>query len=202
MTCIIRLHTIFRIAAVVGICILSAPVKAWQLPRVSFDGGVLKIQTGSVETFPVPPKGTTIDDSVLACIQVRDTGNAKKGFGGFCVRQNIPKHTFLGFYPGKKVVRDLNQLEAPIVTDNAGEYLVSLDGGMTFLDGYERGQDRSVFAPVHLNHKDVDEEGCNCLRQLAGGEVAFFTKREIHVGEELCFDYGENYWRGREGDKV
>ena len=177
---------------------------AWQLPRISFAEGLVRIQTGpsELDEFPIPPKGTEISESVLDCIQVRDTGDPRKGFGAFCVHQNIPAKSFLGFYPGKRVVRNLDNLEASIVADNSGEYLMSLDGGLTFLDGFERAQDRSVFAPVHLNHKDKDDDGCNCVRRFAKGEVAFFTKREIQVSEELCFDYGTSYWRGREADKV
>lgn len=190
---------------------------AWQLGGISLDGnGVLRIRPprplqpdGGDEGIAVPPAGTAASGAVLDCVEVRDTGNPKKGFGAFCVRRPIPKHAFLGFYPGKKVVRDLDRIGEPIAADNPGEYLLSLDGGLTFLDGHERAQDRSTFAPVHLNHADRGSEFCNCLRKLSGGcgddgaaGVAFFAKREIQVGEELCFDYGSGYWRGREADKV
>mmetsp|Transcript_56681 Transcript_56681/g.169337 ORF Transcript_56681/g.169337 Transcript_56681/m.169337 type:complete len:84 (-) Transcript_56681:185-436(-) len=82
------------------------------------------------------------------------------------------------------------------------DYVMSLDGGVTFIDGYDRAQDRSIFSPVHLNHVDGDQEGCNCFRLLEGTQVAFFTSRPIEGGEELCFDYGKNFWRGRERDKL
>jgi len=28
--------------------------------------------------------------------------------------------------------------------------------------------------------------------------VKLFAVRDIEVGDELCWDYGKNYWRGRE----
>ena len=72
--------------------------------------------------------------------------------------------------------------------------MLSLDGGVTFIDGYDRAQDRSCFSPAHLNHEDSDKEGCNCVRVLdkEGKGVAFFTQRLVAEGEELCFDYGYN----------
>mmetsp|Transcript_6259 Transcript_6259/g.10877 ORF Transcript_6259/g.10877 Transcript_6259/m.10877 type:complete len:81 (-) Transcript_6259:91-333(-) len=74
---------------------------------------------------------------------------------------------------------------------------MSLDGGMTFLDGYEIAQDRSTFTPAHLNHQDKNHPGCNCLRICQHDLVAFFTSRPTKAGEELCFDYGDNYWKER-----
>jgi SET domain-containing protein len=32
----------------------------------------------------------------------------------------------------------------------------------------------------------------------AGRKVLFFALRDIPAGEELLFDYGRAYWRGRE----
>eukprot|EP00546_Thalassionema_frauenfeldii_P021246 CAMPEP_0178902470 /NCGR_PEP_ID=MMETSP0786-20121207/4619_1 /TAXON_ID=186022 /ORGANISM="Thalassionema frauenfeldii, Strain CCMP 1798" /LENGTH=79 /DNA_ID=CAMNT_0020573733 /DNA_START=335 /DNA_END=574 /DNA_ORIENTATION=+ len=79
---------------------------------------------------------------------------------------------------------------------------MSLDGGMTFLDGYDPAQNRVRFTPAHLNHADKGQDACNCLRILEDGRVAFFTARSIDVGEELCFDYGSSYWEGREAEKI
>lgn len=182
---------------------------AWNLPlpggsKVSYEDGILRIGKPSDvhSSCRIPSRDTTISPSILECIQVKDTGYLKKGYGAFCIKQSIPKHAFLGFYPGKRIVRDMNHLDHPIAIDNTGEYLLSLDGGITFLDGHERAQDRSVFSPVHLNHKDKEDPGCNCFRLSDKDIVALFTMREILVGEELSFDYGNNYWRGREDDKL
>jgi len=79
---------------------------------------------------------------------------------------------------------------------------MSLDGGVTFLDGYDRAMDKSIFSPVHLNHEDGEKEGCNCMRLLEDDRVAFFTSRCINEGEELRFDYGRNFWAGKEDTKI
>lgn len=171
---------------------------AWNFPlpggrNVCFDDGVLRIQLEDITTLPkMPPPETLPSQSTLASIQVKDTGT-KKGFGAFCTSSLAPEE-FLGFYKGEQIT-SLDGLPNT-------EYVMSMDGGVTFLDGYQRAQDRTTFAPVHLNHEDRGELGCNCLRILDDGRVAFFTARQIEVGEELCFDYGANYWEGREGAKV
>eukprot|EP00550_Attheya_septentrionalis_P012929 CAMPEP_0198304236 /NCGR_PEP_ID=MMETSP1449-20131203/57297_1 /TAXON_ID=420275 /ORGANISM="Attheya septentrionalis, Strain CCMP2084" /LENGTH=114 /DNA_ID=CAMNT_0044006751 /DNA_START=387 /DNA_END=734 /DNA_ORIENTATION=- len=83
--------------------------------------------------------------------------------------------------------------------NNGMDYVLSLDGGVTFLDGSERAMDRSCFSPVHLNHADRETWQCNCIRELLNdNQVVFFTARDIIEGEELCFNYGDNFWKGRE----
>ena len=170
---------------------------AWNLPlpgggRIAYEGGLLRIRTESDQGLPsMPPADATIDPTVLASIEVKDTGTVK-GFGAFCIGNQLPRHTFLGFYEGTA----RTTLDGLTNT----EYIMSLDGGATYLDGYERAQDRSTFSTVHLNHADKPE--CNCLRILEDNRCAFFTARDIAQDEELTFDYGANYWRGREQDKI
>jgi len=65
-----------------------------------------------------------------------------------------------------------------------------------------RAQDKRIFSPVHLNHADKGKEECNVVRILEGNRVAFFTSRDIAANEELCFDYGSNFWKGRENSKM
>lgn len=175
-------------------------VIAWnfQLPggrKVSFADGILRVQTEDLpKDLPtVPPLGTLVSKRVLESIQVRDTGTVK-GFGAFCRRQPLEKYDFLGFYEGN-VIKSTDEASSQ-------DYMMSLDGGATFLDGFERALNRERFSPVHLNHCDKGLKGCNCIRLLEQQRVAFFTSREVMVGEELCFDYGDNFWRGREDEKV
>ena len=194
-------------------------VDAWKftlpgLGKVSYsEDGVLRISAAP----RTPPTNNVADSSmtntmpeipppsakcrVMDRIEVRDTGTVK-GYGAFCCHEPIPKHEFLGFYEG--ILRE--NVDGADPTDR-GDYLMTLDGGATVLDGYERAQDRSLFSPVHMNH--ADQAMANCLRLLSDDDdgtalrrCAFFTARDINVGEELCFDYGENYWRGRENEKI
>jgi len=162
------------------------------------EGGIIRIkyEKDNSDLPPVPEPGTQVSKQVLQSMEIRDTGTIK-GFGVYCTRP-LERHSFLGFYEGTLVEsrKELDKKKTP------KDYVMSTDGGATFLDGYERAQDRMAISPVHLNHKDKDTEGCNCLRLLQGRNVAFFTSRQIEVGEELCFDYGDNYWKGRESEKI
>jgi SET domain-containing protein len=65
-----------------------------------------------------------------------------------------------------------------------------------------RAKDRTEFSPVHLNHADKGTRGCNVIRLLEDDRVAFFTSRDIVREEELCFDYGSNFWKGCERLKL
>ena len=144
---------------------------------------------------------------------MRDTGT-DRGYGAFATRP-LDEATFLGWYEGAIVKgrenlderirkRQLQLDAAEQRKKGANDYVLSLDGGVTFIDGYDRAQDRSSFSPAHLNHEDGDKEGCNCVRVLdkEGKGVAFFTQRLVAEGEELRFDYGRNFWKGREDQKV
>jgi hypothetical protein len=189
-----------------GLLVLTVPttcVHSFEIPlpgggRVKLEsGGVVRIRLGEEPDLPnVPPMGTLPDKSTLNSIKVRDTGTIK-GYGAFCCKP-IPKSTFLGFYEGRRV-ESREELER---TSTSMDYIMSIDGGYTFLDGFECAQNRNLFTPAHLNDEDNDRNGCNCLRALSEGRVAFFTSRDVIEGEELCFDYGDNYWKGREHEKL
>lgn len=160
-------------------------------------GGVVRIQLSSEQSLPpAPPIGTLPSESAISSIGVLDTGTTK-GYGAFCLKP-LEKFTFLGFYDGTLVV----SREALETKNRSMDYVMSMDGGYTFLDGFDRAKNREVFSPVHLNHEDKGKEGCNCVRVLSEGQVAFFTSSDIDSGEELCFDYGSNYWQGRENQKI
>ena len=184
--------------------------QAWNIPlpgggKVQLDqGGVVRIRLSSDQNLvlpPMPPPDTAVDKTVLDSIEVKDTGT-EKGFGAFCKSRPIDKDTFLGFYEGISY-NSREDLEKSLDADDSSmDYVMSTDGGATFLDGRLRAQERSSFSPVHLNHEDKGKPGCNCVRILEEGRVAFFASRRIEVGEELCFDYGSNFWKGRESMKV
>jgi SET domain-containing protein len=157
----------------------------------------------------VPIEGTLIDPHILASIEVRHTGSNLKGYGAYAIA-DIDEDVFLGFYEGTKiesrealdaVIRERRKKAGP-KCDSASDYIMNVDGGVTFIDGFERAQDKSLFSTVHLNHADQESLNCNVIRLLEDDRIAFFTSQFIHAGEELCFDYGSNFWRGKEQNKI
>lgn len=187
---------------------------------LSYQGGVLRINLSqpAVPLPPAPPRTATVRSEVLAGIEVRDTGTGR-GWGAFATAP-LGEGTFLGWYEGE-VVKGREALDEAILRrrrgeggdgdggrgkgkGGAGDYVLSLDGGATFIDGFVRAAERSTFSPCHLNHEDGGNDGCNCVRVLDGDAagVAFFTARDVSVGEELCFDYGNKFWEGRVGEKL
>jgi len=171
--------------------------------------GVLRIQLESKlnpqnQVPSLPAAGTRPDQSVVESIEVRDTRISGKGFGAYATKP-LKSDVFLGFYEGD-LVRSRESLDEIVrrrqQARGAMDYIMSLDGGATFLDGYERAKDRTIFSPVHLNHADKNTPPCNCVRLLEENRVAFFTSCNISIGEEICFDYGSNFWSGREEYKL
>jgi SET domain-containing protein len=65
------------------------------------------------------------------------------------------------------------------------------------IDAAAAAPDCSAFHPVHMNHSKVR---ANVARYYdrAAGRVAFFASCDIVPGDELLYDYGRAYWRGRE----
>jgi hypothetical protein len=195
--------------------------QAWTVPlpgggKISYESsdGLLRIQThpqpAELETLAVAllTSDSQIDSRIEASVVVKYTGTVK-GYGAYWMDEQavLPKHTFLGFYRG------IARSSLDDVVEKNSEYIMTLDGGKSYVDGYERAQDRSVFSPVHLNHEEASK--ANCLRMLltlgdddegnnknSQRECAFFASRDIEYGEELTFDYGGNYWRGRESEKI
>lgn len=122
-------------------------VSALQLPlpggrSISYNGttGVLRIQLSEPPTMPSTiSSSATIDPKTLESIQIRDTKNPTKGFGAFAI-EKIEKDSFLGFYEGE-LIKTREALEETVRarnTKNAMDYVMALDGGVTFLDGFKR----------------------------------------------------------------
>jgi hypothetical protein len=209
---------------------LNIPLPGGRFIRYNSDSGVLRINLegdtniNSLSSFAemIPPPNTKASTEILVAIQIQPT--ALKGDGAFfatgststgpCV---LTKHTFLGFYEGD-IIQSREELERRYkTTQNMNmNHVMSLDGGVTFLDGRGMAEDKSRFTPAHLNHAEKGTPECNCLRLLRQDDdldsstgtgsdlcsiVAFFTARDISVGEELCIDYGADFWRGRENEK-
>lgn len=77
-----------------------------------------------------------------------------------------------------------------------GDYVMAIDRD-TVIDAAAWVAATDSFHPVHMNHS---RNRPNVVRyyERAAGRVAFFTTRDIQPGEELLFNYGAAYWKGRE----
>lgn len=139
------------------------PLPGGRSIKYNQDTGVLRINLNDAKSnkklcnIPIPPKGTKINQDVIDSIEIRDTGIHKKGFGAFA-KNEIKSGAFLGFYEGE-VIKSRERLD-DIVKMRKGEaeeavaiagseinertsigamdYVMSLDGGVTFIDGFER----------------------------------------------------------------
>ena len=148
-----------------------------------------------------PPETAPLDGSSLA---VRAAG--AKGDGLFAAAP-IADGTYLLDYVGEVI--DEAELYArygdPADPRAAvgGAYVFELADDV-FVDGAD--PDRSNLAR-YMNHAPAG--GANVRRERLGGPlrlpgtrcdrgVRFFAKRDIAAGEELCFDYGADYWAGKE----
>ena len=104
---------------------------------------------------------------------------AKRGISGIGLfaAEDMPRDAFVIEYWGKVVTDE----EADEV---GGKYLFRVEGGKTIL-GNHRGNPAR-----YLNHSCKP----NCEGEMDGKRIFIYTKRKILAGEELCYDYGKEYW--------
>jgi len=149
-------------------------------------------EPGGTVSRPVPiPVPTTPGEPGIA-IDIEHRTTASKGYGAFVGgggAPSLPGGSFLGIYEGTLVSSrdDLDRLHARRAKDlldagleedarKVGDYVMALDGGVHFLDGFDlryrgngdgndNGNDQS-FTPAHLNHAEKGDQACNVVRKL------------------------------------
>eukprot|EP00536_Pseudo-nitzschia_multiseries_P014393 jgi/Psemu1/291420/fgenesh1_pg.696_\ len=195
----------------------QGPASSWTVPETAFWGPVASASGGGIDA-------TTTTTTTTAMIEHRPTDT--KGYGAFYAGANhdLPRGTFLGLYEGRLVrSRDaLDRLHASRRaegnnTGGVADYVLSLDGGVHFLDGYEYRSGcnvlrKLVYVPDDWQGDNDDDDDDNDTRLDVEAwfresyprnlpRVAFFAARDICPGEELCFDYGTNFWKDKEQPK-
>ncbi|KAI7844419.1 hypothetical protein COHA_002013 [Chlorella ohadii] len=138
-------------------------------------------------TAGVPSQGPPVP---AGAVVVRPTGDIR-GNGAYAAAL-IPKGTYLGDYTGELLDRAAFFQRYP---DGVGDFAAAIDDEWT-IDAAAAVGNTACFHPVHMNHS---RGRANVRRFYARGQqrISFFTTRDVQPGEELLYDYGRAYWRGR-----
>lgn len=113
------------------------------------------------------------------------------GYGLFC-EENLEEGLYIGEYSG--LIRSVNRLICNI-NDYCFHYPTRFFSLWPYLvvDSEKEGN-----LLRFLNHSDEPNLRPVCLVDRGLLHLCFFANREIAKGEELTFNYGNDYWRTRE----
>ena len=116
-----------------------------------------------------------------------------KGFGVFGIAP-LPPNTWIGDYIGEVLTQEAYLQRYP---KEDAQYVL----GATEDYNVDAAAPKSSTFTRYLNHATGDAANAffavEKVKRQRAKSVKFFTAREVRVGEELCFDYGESYWRER-----
>lgn len=102
----------------------------------------------------------------------------KTSYGrGLFAKKSIKKGAFIIEYTGEKITVEEGDRRG-------GKYLMTLSDKYT-IDG--KGHENLA---RYINHSCEP----NCFPQIVGSRVKIYAKKNIEVGQELCYDYGKEYW--------
>ncbi|XP_016982435.2 histone-lysine N-methyltransferase EHMT2 [Drosophila rhopaloa] len=131
-------------------------------------------------------KNRVVQNGTRTPLQIVECEEQSKGWGVRALA-NVPKGTFVASYTGEI----LTALEADRRTDDS--YYFDLDNGHC-IDANYYGNVTRFFnhscepnvLPVRVFYEHQD---------YRFPKIAFFACRDIDAGEEICYDYGEKFWR-------
>ena len=167
----------------------------------------------------------------LGLVEVRDTGCPTRGHGLFAAAP-LPDGAYLGDYTGEvrlassrththfhtsAIRRHAHTARSLTVPQGASQVLTQEE----YLARYPDEDARYVLAASTDWNIDAAEAGSssllryvnhssspNCyyhverVRRSPARRVSFYTLRPVRPGEELLFDYGKEFWRGRCEEQV
>ncbi|XP_016995437.2 histone-lysine N-methyltransferase EHMT2 [Drosophila takahashii] len=131
-------------------------------------------------------KNRVVQNGTRTPLQIVECEEQAKGWGVRALA-NVPKGTFVASYTGEI----LTAMEADRRTDDS--YYFDLDNGHC-IDANYYGNVTRFFnhscepnvLPVRVFYEHQD---------YRFPKIAFFACRDIDAGEEICYDYGEKFWR-------
>jgi len=109
--------------------------------------------------------------------------NIPNGGLGVFTNEYIKQNEYLGNYTGE--IKENERF-------TYGIYAVSLNS-QYFIDAYE--YPRTIFAMI--NDARFSEHSYNCEFKIFEDRAEVWSIKEIHIDEELYFDYGDEYWTYR-----
>ncbi|XP_017048163.2 LOW QUALITY PROTEIN: histone-lysine N-methyltransferase EHMT2 [Drosophila ficusphila] len=131
-------------------------------------------------------KNRVVQNGTRTPLQIMECEEQAKGWGVRALA-NVPKGTFVASYTGEI----LTALEADRRTDDS--YYFDLDNGHCIDANYYGNVTRFFnhscepnILPVRVFYEHQD---------YRFPKIAFFACRDIDAGEEICYDYGEKFWR-------
>ena len=161
----------------------------------------LTIDDAASAALPEPPHaGVTVAGDALSSglVAVRHTGS-EKGFGVFAAAR-LPENVWLGDYVGEVLTQDEYVARYP---NEDADYVL---GANEDYNVDARDPSKSSYCR-YLNHAPAGPT-CNVFleivrrRKQRWKDIKFYTGRVVAEGEELCFDYGRQYWQGRAAELV
>mmetsp|Transcript_10665 Transcript_10665/g.35374 ORF Transcript_10665/g.35374 Transcript_10665/m.35374 type:complete len:167 (-) Transcript_10665:71-571(-) len=132
----------------------------------------------------------------LGLVEVRDTGCHTRGHGLFAAAP-LPDGAYLGDYTGEVLTQEEYLARYP---DEDARYVLAASADWN-IDAAEAGSSSLL---RYVNHSSSP----NCyyhverVRRSPARRVSFYTLRPVRPGEELLFDYGKEFWRGRCEEQV
>ncbi|XP_037727855.1 histone-lysine N-methyltransferase EHMT2 isoform X2 [Drosophila subpulchrella] len=131
-------------------------------------------------------KNRVVQNGTRTPLQIVECEEQAKGWGVRALA-NVPKGTFVASYTGEI----LTAMEADRRTDDS--YYFDLDNGHCIDANYYGNVTRFFnhscepnILPVRVFYEHQD---------YRFPKIAFFACRDIDAGEEICYDYGEKFWR-------
>ena len=141
---------------------------------------------------PTPNPPLTLDSDLI----VRPVPG--KGMGLFAARL-IPKGTFCFDYLGERLTEEELELRYP---DGEAAYVLELNGPLGLAPTFVDARDESLSNVARWANHAPDPNMERRTQRWPERVVRLFARRDIEVGEELCWNYGNDYWLGREDQMV
>ena len=188
----------------------SAKLRVLEKRLKSGDLAATKMKSSSkrkIRAVTSPP-ATTLDSEAIISketpsrppqlkIRVGLTEDGLRGHGAFALEE-IKKGEWICDYEGEVLDEGQYSRRYP---DGQSVFATELTLGHN-IDASSLVGNRDVFSAVHMNHSRKGRANVTRVKDVDKMRVMFFATCDIAAGEELTYDYGREYWKGREDEEI